>query len=77
MAVAKKKAASKAAELVSPSFEADLEKETKNTYKFAEDEAETGLVCGPIYVQKSSFDGVVPGRIRVTIEVLSEYEGDE
>lgn len=57
-------------------FEADLEKETKNTFKFDEEEGENGLVCQTLYLQKSGLGDIVPGRIRVTVEVLSQHEDD-
>ncbi len=46
-----------------------LEKETKNTYRFQEDESSGPSIVGTIYVQKWSFD-TPPRRIKVSIEVL-------
>jgi hypothetical protein len=46
-----------------------LEKDTKNTYKFQEDEGSGPPKVGTIYVQKTSFD-TPPRRIKVSIEVL-------
>ncbi len=46
-----------------------LEKETKNTYRFQEDESSGPPKVGTIYVQKWSFD-TPPRRIKVSIEVL-------
>ncbi len=46
-----------------------LEKETKNTYRFQEDESSEPSRIGTIYVQKWSFD-TPPRRIKVSIEVL-------
>jgi hypothetical protein len=46
-----------------------LEKETKNTYRFQEDEGSGPPKVGTIYVQKWSFD-TPPRRIKVSIEVL-------
>ncbi len=46
-----------------------LEKETKNTYRFQEDESSGPPKVGTIYVQKWSFD-TPPRRIKVLIEVL-------
>ena len=46
-----------------------LEKDTKNTYKFQEDEISGPPIVGTIYVQKTSFD-TPPRRIKVSIEVL-------
>ncbi len=46
-----------------------LEKETKNTYRFQEDESSGPSKIGTIYVQKWSFD-TPPRRIKVSIEVL-------
>ena len=46
-----------------------LEKETKNTYRFQEDESSGPSRVGTIYVQKWSFD-TPPRRIKVSIEVL-------
>ncbi len=46
-----------------------LEKETKNTYRFQEDESSGPPKVGTIYVQKWSFD-TAPRRIKVSIEVL-------
>ena len=46
-----------------------LEKETKNTYRFQEDESSGPPKVGTIYVQKGSFD-TPPRRIKVSIEVL-------
>ncbi len=46
-----------------------LEKETKNTYRFQEDESSGPSKVGTIYVQKWSFD-TPPRRIKVSIEVL-------
>ena len=46
-----------------------LEKDTKNTYKFQEDESSGPPIVGIIYVQKTSFD-TPPRRIKVSIEVL-------
>ncbi len=46
-----------------------LEKETKNTYRFQEDEGSEPPKVGTIYVQKGSFD-TPPRRIKVSIQVL-------
>ncbi len=46
-----------------------LEKETKNTYRFQEDESSGPLKVGTIYIQKGSFE-TPPRRIKVLIEVL-------
>ncbi len=46
-----------------------LEKETKNTYRFQEDESSGPPKVGTLYVQKWSFD-TPPKRIKVSIEVL-------
>ncbi len=46
-----------------------LEKDTKNTYVFQEDESSEPPKVRTIYVQKRSFD-TPPRRIKVSIEVL-------
>ncbi len=46
-----------------------LEKETKNTYRFQEDECSVPSKVGTIYVRKGSLD-TPPRRIKVSIEVL-------
>ncbi len=46
-----------------------LEKETKNTYRFQEDEGSEPSKIGTIYIQKWNFD-TPPRRIKVSIEVL-------
>ena len=46
-----------------------LERETKNTYVFQEDESSEPPKVRTIYVQKWSFD-TLPKRIKVSIEVL-------
>lgn len=68
-----KRAAKAAAELPVLAFEADNGKETVRTFMFVEDEGDN-QVCGKVYLQKSAFGDVVPGRIRVTVEVLSAAE---
>lgn len=44
-----------------------LDRETKNTFRFAA-EAEDGDVIDTVYVQKSAFDGDAPQKVTVTLE---------
>ena len=46
-----------------------LERETKNTYRFHEEESSGPTKIGTLYVQKWSFD-TPPRRIKISIEVL-------
>ncbi len=46
-----------------------FERETKNTYRFQEEESSGPTKIGTLYVQKWSFD-TPPKRIKVSIEVL-------
>ncbi len=46
-----------------------FERETKNTYRFQEDESSGPPKVGTLYVQKWSFE-TPPRRIKVSIEVL-------
>lgn len=47
----------------------NFERETKNTYRFQEEESSGPPKVGTLYVQKWSFD-TRPKRIKVIIEVL-------
>ena len=44
------------------------EKETKNTWRYKEDESEFEASVGVLYVQKGALGEPVPQRLRVTIE---------
>ena len=46
-----------------------LDKETRNTVRYAEEAEEQRAVVGMLYVQKSELKEPYPKRIRVTIEV--------
>ena len=47
-----------------------LEKETKNTVRYAEEAEERRPVVGTVYVDKYELPQPFPERIRVTIEVV-------
>lgn len=50
--------------------EFELDRETKNTYRFAETvEQDETPVIGTLYVQKSAFDGAAPESLTVMISV--------
>ena len=44
------------------------ERETKNTWRYAEDESEFEASVGTLYVQKECLGDPAPQRLRVTIE---------
>lgn len=44
----------------------ELERETKNTYRYSTERADAAI--SPLYINKSAFDGEAPKRIRVTVE---------
>lgn len=72
-AATKKKSAPALPEPVEVTFTLLKEKETKGTYRWAEEPAEDGsVVIGQIYTRKDYFDGYVPSEedtLTITIQV--------
>ena len=51
----------------------EVEKETKNTIRYAEVAEGEPPIIGTIYVQKWALEGI-PNRVKVTLEVQKEEE---
>lgn len=68
----RKPAAKKAAATTSFTFEADLNRETKGTFRM--DEIGDNPFTGSIYLKKAALESVKPQKVRVTVEILEEQE---
>jgi hypothetical protein len=74
MPVAKKSAVKKPAlpsDLPTLTFEGEFAKETQGTFQYKETGEREDQVSGGIYLKKPALpEGVIPTKVRVTIEVL-------